>query len=158
MRWSIVYLLVPLLALISGCARGETSPAPPDIRYGEDICVECNMIISDARFAAGYAHEITPGRYQSKAFDDIGDMLVHARKNPNDKVSVWYVHDYESEEWLDASEAIFVISPDLPTPMGYGILAYADETAAQAMAAQAGARVLTWNELLAEELTAGHMH
>ena len=151
----ILYALFLLLAL-TACARGDTEPAPPEIRYGEDLCDECNMIISDARFAAGYAYEVSPGRYESKAFDDIGDMLVHAEKQTGDKVSAWYVHDYATEEWTDATEAVYVVSPDLPTPMGYGILAFSDPAAAQQAAAEAGAELLSWDELLAADIGHGH--
>lgn len=122
MRRVLRSVLLALILLLAACAPGATTPAAPEIRYGEDICAECKMLISDARFAAGYAYEVAPGRYERKAFDDIGGMLLHAQKNPEDAVEAWYVHDYESEEWLDATEAFYVVDPDTPTPMGYGIL------------------------------------
>jgi copper chaperone NosL len=136
--------------LLAGCARGSAEPAPPEIRYGEDICQECQMIISDPRFAAGYAYEIGPGRYQSLAFDDIGDMLAHAARHPEHAVVAWYVHDYHSQEWLDATQAIYVRSSALHTPMGHGLAAFADPAAAQALAAERGGTVLTWEELTAD--------
>lgn len=154
-----MYRLLVVLAtaaLLSGaCAQGASSPEPPEIRYGEDICDECSMIISDPRFAAAYAHEVSPGRYESKAFDDIGDMLVHTRKHAQETVAEWYVHDYDSEEWLDASAAHYVLSADLPTPMGYGIIAYADATAAESKAAEVSGMVMTWEELRASEIAHG---
>lgn len=151
--------LVLLLALLlmAGCAQGSAEVAPPEIRYGEDLCAHCNMIISDPRFAAGYAHELSPGRYESLAFDDIGDMLAMAEANPDHAIVAWYVHDYTSEEWIDATTAHYVVSEQISTPMGFGMVAHADEQAAVAQAAETQGEVLTWEELQALD-TAHGMH
>ncbi|MCC6454998.1 MAG: nitrous oxide reductase accessory protein NosL [Caldilineaceae bacterium] len=153
-KW--LWLLLALL-LVPGCAQGIAEISPPDIRYGEDTCAECNMIISDPRFAAAYAHEISAGRYEQLAFDDIGDMLIHAAKHPEHQVAGWYVHDYESEEWLDATSAHFVASDAIVTPMGHGLAAFATAEDAQALAAENGGEVLTWEMLQARDLDAS-MH
>ncbi|GIV78827.1 MAG: hypothetical protein KatS3mg050_3221 [Litorilinea sp.] len=145
----ILLLFLALSGILSGCARGSAEPAPPEIRYGEDICQECQMIISDPRFAAGYAYELGPGRYQSLAFDDIGDMLAHAARHPEHVIVAWYVHDYHSQEWLDATQAIYVRSSALHTPMGHGLAAFADRAAAETLAAEREGELLTWEELVA---------
>jgi copper chaperone NosL len=142
-------LLLLIVILTVGCAAGSTTIAPPTIRYGEDLCAECSMIISDPRFAAGYAYELSAGRYESLAFDDIGDLLVHMTKHPDRKAVAWYVHDYASEEWLDATAAYYVVSETIPTPMGHGIAAHATVAAAEAMAAEQTGVVLEWEALLA---------
>jgi copper chaperone NosL len=156
MKW--LWLLLALL-LLPGCAQGTAEISPPDIRYGEDVCAECNMIISDPRYAAAYAHEISAGRYEQLAFDDIGDMLVHAAKHPEHKVVGWYVHDYKSEEWLEAPSAHFVVSSEIVTPMGHGFAASATEEDAQALALETAGEVLTWEMLQALELDSSmHAH
>jgi copper chaperone NosL len=71
--------------LLAGCVQGSATPAPPEIRYGQDVCADCNMIISDPRFASGYAYEIDKGRFKSLAFDGIGD-LVNNRKSNQDRI------------------------------------------------------------------------
>jgi hypothetical protein len=139
-----------LVLILSGCAQGSTEITPPEIHYGEDICAECDMIISDIRFAAGYAHEIEPGRYESIAFDDIGDMLVHADKHPEHKVIAWYVHDFYSSETLDATIAHYMFSNRLQTPMGQGTAAHATLDTADHMAAEMDGEVLDWDGLLAK--------
>ena len=138
-----------LLLVLAACAQGTTEIKPPDIRYGEDVCIECNMIISDPRFAAGYAHEIAPGRYASIPFDDIGDMLAHAAKHPEHQIVAWYVHDYASKEWLDAAQAAYVFSSQVQSPMASGLAAHATRTAADAMAAELGGEVLDWEAVQA---------
>lgn len=149
MRYTLwVFLLLSGL-LWAACTHGATEASPPEIRYGEDVCAECNMIISDPRYAAGYAHEISAGRYESLAFDDIGDLLVHSAKHPEHKVVAWYVHDYASEEWLDATTAYYVVSAQIASPMGHGIAAHATQDAAEQMAQTNAGQVLDWAGLLA---------
>jgi len=143
------YLLLGLLLILAACAQGQPEAQPPDIRYGETVCIACNMIISDERFAAGYAHEISPGRYESIPFDDIGDMLEHAANHPEHTITHWYVHDFYSKAWLDATQAHYMFSHTLTTPMGHGAAALADRTAAETLAAEMSGEVLDWAGLRA---------
>jgi copper chaperone NosL len=158
-RIGCLLALLAIVSLLAACARGQTEIGPPEIRYGEDVCAACAMIISDPRFAAGYVVEHKPGRYESLAFDDIGDMLTHPAHTPDAKIVAWYVHDYVGEEWLDATTAHYVVSPQIASPMGHGIAAFATLDAAEALALETGSTVLTWPAL--EEhaaATAGSMH
>lgn len=160
-RLLLVGVLLVMLGsvLLGGCARGQTEIAPPEIHYGDDVCAACNMIISDSRFAAGYVVELKPGRYDSLAFDDIGDMLTHQSAAAEPEIVAWYVHDYTSEEWLDATTAYFVVSAAIMTPMGHGVAAFATPEAAQEMAGTHDGEVFTWSELLEHTMeSAGAMH
>lgn len=161
----VVALLALALSafLAGGCVQGQAEAAPPDIRYGEDLCADCNMIINDPRFASALAYEITAGRFESVAFDDIGDMFNYADHHPELKVTNWYVHDYNSEEWLDATQAHYVFSQQIQSPMATGAAAHAELSAAETMAADLDGVLLTWDELRAKhaagELNVGHgMH
>lgn len=145
----LTLLLLSLLALLAGCAQGTTELAPPDIRYGEDVCVECNMIISDERFASSIAYEVGPGRYETAAFDDIADMLDYAVKHPEQPPVAWYVHDYESKEWIDATAASYVVTDQVVTPMASGMLAFSNPQRADVMAYTLGLQVLDWNTVRA---------
>lgn len=162
MRRRLWLLLLVVGLLLSACARGETTPNPPGIRYGEDLCAECNMIISDPRYAAGYAYEIGASRYESVAFDDIGDLLTHMAKHPERTIVAWYVHDYESQEWLDATIAYYVVSEQIISPMGHGIAAHATQAAAEQMAQAKQGVVFDWQGLQAqvkdEDHQTAHQH
>jgi len=129
--------------------------APPEIIYGRDVCDRCGMIIEDARFAAAY---MTTGG-DARIFDDIGDMLVH-QADEKDEVYAYWVHDYETEAWLRAETAHFVLTNEIHTPMGYGLLAFADSGRATAVAVRNNGRLLTFPELGEETamLTSTHMH
>ncbi len=160
MRISIRILALLLILVLGGCAQGTAELKPPEIRYGESVCADCNMIISDARFASGYAYEVSTGRYESVIFDDIGDMLAHAGKHPEHKVVAWYVHDFNSKEWIDATKASFVHSAGLQTPMASGLAAHAKADAAAQQAKEVSGEVLDWTTLTtrfrAGELGGGH--
>jgi len=150
MKTKTSLILLILLFLLTACAQGTTELKPPEIRYGEDVCVECNMIISDPRFATAYAYEVSPGRYQSALFDDVGDMLIYADKNPGHKVVAWYVHDYETKEWTDATAASYLVSGQVETPMASGIVSFASRDRADVMAYSLGTEVMDWNTLQAK--------
>jgi copper chaperone NosL len=142
--------------LFAGCQQGSATPAPPEIRYGQDVCADCNMIISDPRFASGYAYEIDKGRFKSLAFDDMGDLVSNLKSNPDRKVAGYWAHDFESEEWIDATTAWYVVSSQIKSPMGHGVAAYATREAAQVKANALGAEVLDWNRMRAEVLMHNH--
>ena len=155
-RISTVVLLFALL-LLNACSRGEGEIRPAEIHYGEDVCAECGMIISDPKYASSISLEIGTGRYQTVMFDDIGDLIAYLDKHPDDKVVGWFVHDYESEEWIDATTAFFVVSDQIKSPMNHGIAAYAQQPSAEARAKQTNGQVTNWDELQKLE-TEGHSH
>lgn len=48
-RWGVsVVVLWVLAGFLSGCGSGETLPR---VRYGEDMCANCRMIINDPQYA-----------------------------------------------------------------------------------------------------------
>lgn len=140
--------LVVVLLAVAGCAAQSGAPKPPEIHLGEDVCADCGMIINDPRFASAYAYEEAPGRTKSLVFDDIGDMLAHMAKNPTLKAVGWWVHDYDSEQWIDATTATYVMSSQIKTPMNHGLAAFATEAGAQKLAGQTKGQVMNWATLL----------
>ena len=156
-RMLALVLLVAALAL-AACSAKPVEPTAPEIHYGEDMCGDCGMIINDARFAASYAARQGEGAYETFIFDDIGDMLHHMQENQALIGAGWWVHDYTSEEWIDAATAWFVVSEEIKTPMGHGLAAFATQDAATALAAEVGGTVYDWDKVRIEHALAGHQH
>ncbi len=135
--------------LLAGCAARDPS-APPRIAYGEHACARCGMLTADARFASaavepdGAAH----------VYDDIGCLLEVWRSGALTGMRLW-VHDHESMAWIRAEAATFVLAPGIESPMGFGLAAFAGPEDAVAFAAQAGARSLSWLELVSSPPTGG---
>ena len=75
-------------------------------------------------------------------------MIVHHMDHPDQQVAAWFVHDHDSEEWLNAEEAFYVVSTEIELPMGHGIFAFKDRTAAEKVAAGlSGAQVMNFEEI-----------
>jgi copper chaperone NosL len=104
--------------LIAGCRPVDIS-RPPTIRFGEEACDACRMIIGDEQFAAAL---VTPTGDALK-FDDIGCLVEHEAGRLRPDVAYW-VRDAASREWLDTREARFVHSPSVASPMGFGLTAH----------------------------------
>lgn len=149
--WAMV--LVASLSL-GGCASQEDPNTPPVIRYGEDVCTSCGMIISDPSHAAAY--RTTNG--EVRLFDDVGEMVLYHRDH-REAVVAFFVHDYHSQTWLRAEKAYYVSSQNLRTPMGVGIVALASEADARSLASHLGGEVFTFGQLLERpELAEVHGH
>lgn len=151
-RLLLMLTLLGLLLALGACRQSADTSAPPDIRYGEDVCDRCQMIINEERYAAAYW---TAGG-QARRFDDIGGMLAYHQENGEEVASFW-VHDYASGEWIPAGESYLVFDPGLHSPMGFGVAACASEAQARSLAyGQAGAFVLPFDQALAQ-LAAGDL-
>jgi len=153
-RWSAVggLLLVICSLLLVACGGGQSTDAPPEILYGQDVCDACNMIISEEKFAAAY----WTAEGEARRFDDLGEMLSYFGSNPEERAATW-VHDLNTAAWLRAEEAWYVMNAGLTTPMGTGVVAVGDEAAARALAFdQAEARVMNFTELI-EAAAAGEV-
>ncbi len=155
MHLVLVIVIVALLSL-GACIQGEAIAKPPEIHFGEDLCAACGMVISDPRFASALAWEVEPGRYESLAFDDVGDMVAFIKENGDKTMTHFWVGDYESGEWLDATTASYVLSPQIQSPMMHGVAAFATEDAAQAYSPTVEGKVLDWNHMRAEVLMHKH--
>ena len=146
-RWPVSGLVTLAMifgcgVLVCGCGGADHTSAPPEILYGKDTCQQCIMIVSDARYAAGYTDEDGIPR----AFDDIGCMAQFIRER-GDLPYVLWVSDYNTEEWVRATGAWFVQSDDVVTPMGFGVVAVASESSARDLAARLSGTVLQFGEL-----------
>ncbi len=90
------------------------------------------MTISDFH----YAGEIIEKRKFHK-FDDIGCMLAYAQsKDLGPGKAYFWVMDFDSTTWIRGEEAYFVLSPEIQTPMGYGIIAFKDGIKAKEIASK----------------------
>lgn len=108
------------------------------------------MIVSDARYAAGYTDEDGLPR----AFDDIGCMAQFIRERGEIPYVLW-VSDYNTGEWVRAVGAWFVQSDDVVTPMGSGVVAVASESSASELAARLSGTILHFGELTTGNASGG---
>ena len=146
LRMLLSFLFLAVLAL-AGCRAAEEAHGPPVIRYGEDVCDRCHMIIGDPRFASAYVTETG----ESRRFDDIGEMFLASQEEAEAVREAW-VHDYHGEQWIVANGATYVHHPEILTPMGWGIASFAARKDAEAYCAGHGCTALTYEEIQADVL------
>ncbi len=115
-----VFVLTMGLGLV-GCSERQDA-GPPELHLGEDVCDFCSMIISDQAFAAACVIRQSDGRWHTAAFDDIGCLLAFD-KTQHDPIEQRYVTDYNTGQWILASQATFIISPGIRSPMASGMIA-----------------------------------
>ncbi len=145
-----IFLLILLALLLASCGGGQTEIKPPTIRYGEDKCADCDMIINEPRFAAAAIREISASDYESLLFDDIGDLVRYMAEHQDMKFAAAYVHDYDTEAWVEVEKATFMRSKTLKTPMMSGLAASSSQGGAEALAAKWNGTVLDWPTLQKE--------
>jgi hypothetical protein len=84
------------------------------------------MLVSEPAFAAAYRRDGSDARI----FDDIGCLLNGlSGEADHERLRFWF-HDAATAVWIDRTEAVFVRSARLRTPMSSGIVAYRGEAAA----------------------------
>jgi len=143
-----IFVLLMIGALSVIACQGEIDiDATPEIAYGEVICEQCGMIVSEEAQAAAY--RLPDGTL--RVFDDLGDMVLYHRLN-YEEVHIFWVHDFQTGEWMHAPDAYFVATDDLVTPMGHGIAAFTYEAGAEHLADEHDAPIYRWEELLENPL------
>lgn len=121
MRSRILTLAAVMLA--AGCSE-DRGNGPPAIKYGHAECAGCGMIVSSERYASAIVLP-APSEPRDLVFDDISCMLEYETAHDIDRAALRFVHDADSLQWLPAKDATFVRNPEVHTPMGSGLQAFA---------------------------------
>ncbi len=144
MRRLITIASFSVCVLTLGACDDRATDGPPDLRLGEDVCVQCNMIISDRRWATATIVE-GPRGPEPRLFDDFNCQVRYEVKNDKEVVVHRWSHDHGTSQWLPTGEATFIMADKLRTPMGSRVAAFASpEAAAEAARAESG-EVLTFD-------------
>ncbi|MFT3685627.1 MAG: nitrous oxide reductase accessory protein NosL [Phycisphaerales bacterium] len=152
------------LALSLSACTSDPLTGPLEPRIGRDECAECGMLISDGACASALLIEQNGsagqgdggggrGVKESVVFDDIGCMLDYLPKTKGAHVE-HFVRDHAQRRWVAGSTAWIVAASGLHTPMGSGMVAFADRAAADRLAHESGGRVFPGASLLEAPATA----
>lgn len=121
------------------------TPTPQPIEFGTDPCAHCKMTIVDKPFAS----ELVTKKGRVFKFDAIECMIQYIQENKDLESGLLLVNDYNQPgEWLNAEDATFMISKEIPSPMGGYLSAYSTNEEAQSIQSQKGGELLTWDGLL----------
>ncbi len=132
-----------LLLAIFGCIMG-CSVSPKPIDYGHVGCHYCSMTIVDKQHAA----QLVTKKGKVFNFDAVECMMNQLKDEDNTEMALFLVNDFDKPGALvDASKATYLISENIPSPMGAFLSAFAEEEAAQHTLEANGGELLSWTEL-----------
>jgi len=134
------YISIALLLLFFSC---NVSPQPID--YGNDGCHFCKMTIVDKVHAA----EIVTKKGKIYKFDATECMINFMKEFDNSEIALYLSNNYiEPEELIDATKATFLISENIPSPMGAFLSAFENIEDAEKIQTKKSGTLYTWQELL----------
>ena len=129
------------LFLLASCSKEVAQ-----IKYGTDQCENCKMTLTDKKYGA----LIYTQKGKSFKFDAAECMLDYVKEN---KISESEIDKYfvinltEPGELINAAETIFLISPELRSPMGENISAFKSKEDAEKYHTEFGGEIFSWDEL-----------
>ena len=129
-----------IIVLFSACTIG-----PKEIAYGEQACHFCRMTIVDKQHAA----QLVTDKGKVFNFDATECMINYITGVDEDSIGLLLVSDYNNPESLiDAETATFIISEDMPSPMGANLSAVESSAEAEKLLQNKKGKLYNWNELL----------
>ncbi len=134
------YSIIALLLILYGC-----NVSPKAIDYGNDGCHFCKMTIVDKV----HATEIVTKKGKVYKFD-ASECMIHFLNEFEDtsKIELYLANNYtDPETFIDATKAIFLISENIPSPMGAFLSAFKDIADAEKEQAEKGGTLYTWSEI-----------
>jgi len=130
------------LLLLFGCNSG-----PQPIEYGKDGCHFCKMTIVDKLHAA----EIVTQKGKVYKFDSSECMVRFLEEFDSSTIKSYLTNNYlEPEVFIDATSATFLISENIPSPMGAFLSAFKNKDDATQVQSEKGGTLYTWETLLAQ--------
>ena len=140
MRIILISTLIAVATLITGC-----EPKPHPIELGNDQCEYCRMMITEPEFASQALNH----RGRSFKFDSVECMAAFdlQTEDPDEIHSLWVPDFHNSDNWLQSTDAIYLKSESLRSPMGIGLSAYASESEAREMQAGYGGEIISYDRV-----------
>lgn len=134
------YSIFALLLVFFSCNVG-----PEPINYGSDGCHFCKMTIVDKVHAA----EIVTQKGKVYKFDATECMINFMDDFDSSEIKLYLSNNYtDPEALIDATQATFLISENIPSPMGAFLSAFKNKADAEKTQAEKGGTLYTWDELL----------
>ena len=139
-----IQAIAALLAvgLLTGCSSG-----PQPINYGQDACVYCKMTIVDKQHAA----QLVTKTGKAFKYDAIECMMNDLKEWEHPEVIHYLVSDYTSPgELADATNAYYLISESIPSPMGEFLTAFENENDRKEILKDVSGETYNWTTLKSE--------
>lgn len=136
---TLVFLFSLCILSLFSCSKG-----PVAIDYGKDACHYCRMTIVDKVYGA----EIITDKGKVFKFD-AAECLINFQNEleSTDGFQLLTNHFEEPEAFVPAAEATYLISENLPSPMGESLTAFKTKAKALELQKEKGGEIYTWTEI-----------
>lgn len=147
---SILIIFPLVFATLLSC-----SSKPEPIVYGSDACYFCKMGIVDKT----HASQAVSSKGKQFKYDSVECMVNDIQNNHNTDMDVILVADYlNAGEMIPAESAFYIISPEIPSPMGANLSAVKSKAQAEKLQQEFSGDIFSWQELLNRNKTDNHSH
>jgi copper chaperone NosL len=139
---SFPFILLTFL-MLTAC-----KPEPRPIAFGQDACHFCKMTVVDRQ----HGSEAVTDKGRIYTFDAIECMVHYVGKLEDGEKNFAHLldNDYEKPAALiPAQESYYLISRNIPSPMGEFLTAFSTQSAAEAMKKAKGGKVYDWAGIMA---------
>ncbi|UKM65986.1 nitrous oxide reductase accessory protein NosL [Flavobacteriaceae bacterium GSB9] len=118
---------------------------PQAIDYGNDGCHFCKMTIVDKLHAA----EIVTKKGKVYKFDATECMINFMKTFNNQNIKLYLSNNYKAPgDLIDATQATFLISENIPSPMGAFLSAFKTKADAENAQLEKGGKLFSWEALI----------
>ncbi len=131
-----------IVVVLVGCA-----PSPEPIDYGVDTCIYCKMLITERQYGA----VLVTQKGKVYKYDSVECMAAAYLQQhlPHEEIhSLWTVRFDEPGTLIRATDAVFLHSPNLRSPMGLNVSAYSTRAFAEQTQARYGGDLIDWKNVL----------
>jgi len=135
-----IYTFFIALFTLNSC-----SVEPKEIKYGEDHCHYCDMTVVDKTHASEYVTK----KGRAYTFDAIECLVNDLNENKNgDMMSFILVANYSNPgELIPATEATYLISKSIKSPMGANLSAFKLKEKAIGYLNKGDGKLYNWEQL-----------
>lgn len=133
--------LAIITILLTSLAACNVAPVP--INFGSDGCHFCKMTIVDKQHAA----ELVSSTGKAFKYDAIECMVDDLKNHDPNRVELLLVSDFGKSQLVDAKNAYFLVSENLPSPMGANLSGFETKDKALFAHQEYEGDIYTWHEL-----------
>ncbi len=136
-----------ILFFVAMLFLASCSVEPKPIEYGKDACHFCKMNIVDKQHGA----EFVTKKGKAFKFDAVECMLDELKEQNRDDIKFLLANTYDAPtKLIDAKKATYLISENLPSPMGAHLTAFEKHDVAMAVQKDKGGSLYDWDALNVE--------
>lgn len=134
------FLLFIVIIAFTACSK-EAQP----INYGEEACDFCSMTIVSPTHAA----QVVTNKGKNYKFD-ASECMIHFLESAVEESEMLYIlsaNYLKPGELIEAKTATYIITENIPSPMGAFLSAINNEAEAKTLQEEHGGKLYSWEEI-----------